>query len=153
MFIVYSLTPFSNFHLFLILFIFCMPFFSLGPPAGPPQQGYQQPQYSGYPPASQQSPYPQPQETPGYPQQPANPQQPGYPQQPVYPQQPQAGSTAPYPTNDQKGPGKGMFSGKGLLGQAMGMGKLSMDYFYFFYSGHYRYLVILPMVTNMQYFL
>merc|ERR1711935_586685 len=27
----------------------------------------------------------------------------------------------PYPTNDQKGPGKGMFSGKGLLGQAMGM--------------------------------
>ena len=139
-----------SFYLFFACHFFL---FSLGPPAGPPQQGYQQPQYPGYPPASQESPYPQPQGNPGYPQQPANPQQPGYPQQPVYPQQPQAGSTAPYPTNDQKGPGKGMFSGKGLLGQAMGMGKLSMDYFYFFYSGHYRYLVILPMVTNMQYFL
>jgi hypothetical protein len=122
MFIVYNLTPFQisicfSFYLFFACHFFL---FSLGPPAGPPQQGYQQPQYPGYPPASQQSPYPQSQGTPDYPQQPA------------YPQQPQAGSTAPYPTNDQKGPGKGMFSGKGLLGQAMGMGKLGMNYFYFF---------------------
>ena len=122
MFIIYSLTPFQIFISFSFYLFFACHFFlfSLGPPAGPPQQGSQ---YPGYPPAPQQSPYPQPQGTPGYPPQPA------HPQQPAYPQQPQAGSTAPYPTNDHKGPGKGMFSGKGLLGQAMGMGKLGMNYF------------------------
>jgi len=114
-----------------------------GPPGGagpyPPPPPYSQQQAQpGYPPQPQPG-YP-PQTQPGYPPQaqPGYPPQaqPGYPPNPQqsspYPpaggapgpygnQPPQMGSSAapPYPTNDQKGPGKGLFSGKGFLGQAM----------------------------------
>ena len=56
-----SLRHFNFSHSYLFLIFVCMPLFIflyLGGPGGPPQQGYQQPQHPGYPPAFQQ-PYPE----------------------------------------------------------------------------------------------
>ena len=71
-------------------------FLYLGGPAGPPQQGYQQPQHPGYPPAFQQ-PYPE-----------TYPQSQGfsaYPQQVPYPN---AQQNTPYPPTGFPGQPRGV---------------------------------------------
>ena len=71
-------------------------FLYLGGPGGPPQQGYQQPQHPGYPPAFQQ-PYPE-----------TYPQSQGfsaYPQQVPYPN---AQQNTPYPPTGFPGQPRGV---------------------------------------------
>ena len=77
-------------------------FLYLGGAGGPPQQGYQQPQYPGYPPAFQQ-PYP---ETCPHPQGFS-----AYPQQAPYPN---AQQNTPYPPSGFPGQPRGVSKGVSL---------------------------------------